>query len=100
MSCHFDYVSGTYKSKLMGHLLYPTGPYQSGKYLMFTKSIFYVGLDGKELHDLLLQRINQEMIPDTRRKNFILKPTKIKNILVLQNLRDAIILLATNIAKT
>ena len=72
MSCHFDYVFPELINRNLWGIFYiPTGPYQSGQILDVHKIHLLCGaFDGTELHDLLLQRINKEMIPDTRRKEF------------------------------
>ena len=102
MSCHFDYVFPELLNRNLWGIFYiPTGPYQSGQILDVHKIHLLCGaFDGKELHDLLLQRINKEMIPDTRRKEFHSETYKDKEYMALQNSSEFyIILLATNIAK-
>ena len=111
MSCHFDYVFPELINRNLWGIFYiPTGPYQSGQILDVHKIHLLCGaFDGKELHDLLLQRINQEMIPDTRRKEFhsetykdkedtgVAEFKRILNYFISYNYRQNVI---DNIAKT
>ena len=72
MSCHYDYVFPELESrKLWGIFYVPSKPYISNKLLDVHKVHLLCGAyDGVDLLDCLLKLINENMMPDKKRKEF------------------------------